>query len=106
MKLSNPGDIVLDCFAGSGTTLDVASQLSRKWIGIDNSPEAIATTLKRFHKGTEAMGDFVSERNGKKAKKNIRHLNDRERITRFSLYAAESQVADLTHIVTEWNSWQ
>lgn len=58
---SNPGDLVLDCFAGSGTTLAVASSLERRWIGIDNSTEAIATTLKRFAKGTEAMGDFVNK---------------------------------------------
>ncbi len=55
----NPGDLVLDCFAGSGTTLAVASQLNRRWIGIDSSVEAISTTLRRFAKGLEPMGDFV-----------------------------------------------
>ena len=45
---SNPGDLVLDSFSGSGTTLGVASELDRRWIGIDNSPEAIRTVLKRF----------------------------------------------------------
>jgi adenine-specific DNA-methyltransferase len=59
---SNPGDLVLDAFGGSGTTLAVASQLGRKWIGIDNSQEAIETMLKRFENGLERMGDFVSER--------------------------------------------
>lgn len=34
---SNPGDIVLDCFSGSGTTLSVAGSLGRNWIGIDDS---------------------------------------------------------------------
>ncbi len=58
---SNAGDLVLDCFSGSGTTLAVASQLGRRWIGIDNSPEAIATTLRRFAKGLEPMGDFVNK---------------------------------------------
>ena len=57
---SNPGDIVLDCFAGSGTTLAVASQLGRRWIGVDCSEEAIKTTLHRFEHGTERMGDFVN----------------------------------------------
>jgi adenine-specific DNA-methyltransferase len=32
---SNPGDIVLDCYAGSGTTLDVANELQRHWIGLE-----------------------------------------------------------------------
>jgi adenine-specific DNA-methyltransferase len=59
---SNEGDLVLDCFAGSGTTLAVASQLGRRWIGIDNSSEAIATILRRFTHGLEPMGDFVSEK--------------------------------------------
>ncbi|MCB5245823.1 MAG: site-specific DNA-methyltransferase [Candidatus Cloacimonadaceae bacterium] len=45
---SNPDDIVLDCFAGSGTTLVAAEQLSRRWIGIDNSNIAISTAKKRL----------------------------------------------------------
>jgi adenine-specific DNA-methyltransferase len=61
---SNKGDIVLDCFAGSGTTLGVAQQLGRKWIGIDNSSEAIDNILKRFFKGLEGMGDYVIGKNG------------------------------------------
>ena len=56
---SREGDLVLDCFAGSGTTLAGASQLGRRWIGTDNSSEAIATTLRRFAHGLEPMGDFV-----------------------------------------------
>ena len=57
---SNPGDLVLDCYCGSGTTMAIASELNRKWIGIDNSHQAIKTTLHRFVHGTEAMGDFVA----------------------------------------------
>ncbi|MBI3879326.1 MAG: site-specific DNA-methyltransferase [Verrucomicrobia bacterium] len=56
---SNAGDLVLDCFAGSGTTLEAAHRLGRRWIGVDNSPEAIRTILQRFAKGAEPMGDFV-----------------------------------------------
>jgi len=62
---SNPGDIVLDCFAGSGTTLSVASQNGRRWIGVDKSDEAIKTILKRLECGTEPMGDFVNDRKPK-----------------------------------------
>jgi len=58
---SNPGDIVMDCFSGSGTTLEVAHKFNRNWIGIDNSPIAIETTLKRFFHGTEKMGDYVQK---------------------------------------------
>lgn len=56
---SNPGDLVLDCFSGSGTTLAVAEMFGRCWIGMDRSNEAITATLQRFVKGTERMGDFV-----------------------------------------------
>lgn len=45
---SNPGDIVLDCFAGSGTTLVAAEQMGRCWIGIDNSRIAIDKALQRL----------------------------------------------------------
>lgn len=67
---SNKGDIVLDCFAGSGTTLGVAQQLGRKWIGIDNSSYAIDNILKRFFKGLEGMGDYVNKNSGLDSEKN------------------------------------
>jgi site-specific DNA-methyltransferase (adenine-specific) len=38
---SKPGDIVLDPFAGCGTTLVVAERERREWIGIDISPTAV-----------------------------------------------------------------
>lgn len=44
---SNLDSIVLDCFAGSGTTLVGATQLGRKWIGIDSSEVAIKTIMGR-----------------------------------------------------------
>ena len=46
---SHPGDLVLDCFAGSGTTLVAAEMTGRRWIGIDNSEVAIAACRKRLH---------------------------------------------------------
>ncbi len=45
---SNPGDIVLDAFCGSGTTAVAAEKLGRRWICIDISPVAIETTIKRI----------------------------------------------------------
>lgn len=62
---SKQGDIALDCFCGSGTTLAIASELKRNWIGIDNSLEAIKTTLNRFLKGSQPMGDYVNGRRSK-----------------------------------------
>ncbi len=45
---SNEGDMVLDPFCGSGTTLVAAQQLGRKWLGIDANPQAIAVAGKRL----------------------------------------------------------
>lgn len=45
---SDKSDIVLDCFAGSGTTGAVAEKLGRKWIMIDSSKLAIYTIQKRM----------------------------------------------------------
>ena len=46
---SNPGDIVLDCFAGSGTTLVAAEMHGRRWVAIDESEVAIEAIVKRLH---------------------------------------------------------
>ena len=56
---SNPGDLVLDPFAGSGTTLHAAHDLQRSWIGIDESLTAVKTILTRMRDGLFAMGDYV-----------------------------------------------
>ena len=45
---SNPGDLILDCFLGSGTTAAVAQKLGRRWIGCDINKGAIQTTAKRL----------------------------------------------------------
>ncbi len=45
---SQPGDLVLDAFAGSGTTLAVAEKLGRKWIGIDCGKLSIYTIQTRM----------------------------------------------------------
>jgi len=46
---SHPESIVLDCFCGSGTTLQSANIGSRRWIGIDQSEHAIKATITRLH---------------------------------------------------------
>ena len=45
---SNKNSIVLDCFAGSGTTLKAAHINERQWIGIDQSEEAIKTVISKL----------------------------------------------------------
>ncbi len=45
---SNEGDLILDGFVGSGTTLDAAAALKRHWIGIDSSDLAIQVCRDRL----------------------------------------------------------
>lgn len=45
---STPNSIVMDCFCGSGSTLQAANICKRRWIGIDMSELAIQTVLSRF----------------------------------------------------------
>ena len=45
---SNPGDLIFDCFMGSGTTQAVAMKLGRRFIGADINLGAVETTTKRL----------------------------------------------------------
>ncbi|HEX2714293.1 MAG TPA: site-specific DNA-methyltransferase [Candidatus Acidoferrales bacterium] len=59
---SEPGEFVLDCFIGSGTTAAVAQRLGRRWIGCDINKGAIQTTIKRLQTVMEEQVD--AEKNG------------------------------------------
>ncbi|HEY7023162.1 MAG TPA: DNA methyltransferase [Ktedonobacterales bacterium] len=61
---SNEGDLVLDCFCGSGTTAAVAEKLGRRWITADLGRFAIHTTRKRLL-GIENVSPFVVQNLGK-----------------------------------------
>jgi adenine-specific DNA-methyltransferase len=56
---SNPNSYVLDCFCGSGTTLKSAQLLGRRWIGIDQSEQAIKVSIEKL--GSIA-GDIFTEK--------------------------------------------
>ena len=57
---TDPGDLVIDCFLGSGTTAAAAHKMGRRWIGIERSAEtldkyAIPRLTKVIH-GDDPMG--------------------------------------------------
>jgi 16S rRNA G966 N2-methylase RsmD len=56
---SNEGDLVLDCFVGSGTTLVSAARLNRRWVGVDCGKLAIYTAQRRLI-ALPADGDAVT----------------------------------------------
>src|SRR5439155_19583104 len=58
---SNPGDLVLDPFGGSGTTLTVAKKLGRQWIGVELSPTYAAQTQARLDATREGQPLEVAE---------------------------------------------
>lgn len=57
---SNPGDLVFDCFMGSGTTQAVAMKLGRRFVGADINLGAIQITTKRLLQVAE---DLVAAKN-------------------------------------------
>ena len=116
---SNPGGLVLDCFAGSGTTLAVADDMQRSWIGIDNSIEALKTILHRFENGLQPMGDFIDKQTHPK-----RHDYDQQTLfdslrsntalsqspstsihrstSDFTLFVPSDSPIDVYEVVNEW----
>jgi DNA modification methylase len=65
---SNPGDVVLDPFAGSGTTLVAAERLDRAWIGVDRSMLAGSIALARVRQEVDTkrvhLEGFPADRAG------------------------------------------
>jgi adenine specific DNA methylase Mod len=61
---SNEGDLVLDCFCGSGTTAATAEKLNRRWITCDLGRFSIHTARKRFL-GITDIKPFVVQNLGK-----------------------------------------
>ena len=48
LSWTNPGDLVIDCFSGSGTTAVACERLGRRWIGIEISKEYCDIAVKRI----------------------------------------------------------
>lgn len=50
-RLTEPGDLVVDPFCGSGTVLAAAKAAGRKWLGVEIDPERAAVARKRLSEG-------------------------------------------------------
>jgi len=57
---TDPGDLVLDSFLGSGTTAAVAHKMGRRWIGIEMGHQAVSHCLPRLEKVVEGEQGGVS----------------------------------------------
>ena len=56
--LSQPDDLVLDCFIGSGTTAVAAIQERRRYLGFDVTPSYAVQAIKRCSETQVSLGDF------------------------------------------------
>ena len=59
LSSTNPGDIVLDPFFGTGTTGAVAKKLGRKWIGIEREDDYIAHATRRIERITASNAESL-----------------------------------------------
>lgn len=81
LSSSQPGDVVLDSFLGSGTTNAVAQKLGRRWIGCDVNKGAIQTTAKRLQTVMQAQ---AAEFDKEKQRKLVEAENLTPRVAQFS----------------------
>lgn len=82
---TNPGDLVLDPFGGSGTTFVVAELKGRKWIGCELGP--CDDILARFN---NLEGDISNLKNIRKSLNNLFPENVRKARESHGLWTAES----------------
>lgn len=60
---THSGDLVVDPYVGSGTTLAVAGKLGRRAIGIDASPTAISVARERLCQSGCSLSEYVTDTN-------------------------------------------
>ena len=73
-----PGDIVFDCFMGSGTTQAVAMKLGRRFLGADINLGAVQTTTKRLLKVASELGGKLQAENPLYLGFDVYNVNDYE----------------------------
>ncbi len=71
MAASNPGDIILDPFFGTGTTGAVARRLGRRFIGLERDPDYAAIARKRIAEITPLQAEDVTPKPSKRSEPRI-----------------------------------
>src|SRR5262245_37244213 len=71
LSSTNPGDVVLDPFFGSGTTGAVAKRLGRRFIGIERDPEYVRVARRRIEGVQEVDADAIIVTRSKKTEPRI-----------------------------------
>ncbi len=108
---SRPGDLVLDCFAGSGTTAVAAQRLGRRWIACDVNAGAIQVAARRLRNAmlehTPLSAGFAAWRIGDAApapqgdvRIRVTHHSDQATIT-VEAYA-NPLLADISPTLPDW----
>ena len=92
---SKPGDIVFDCFMGSGTTLNCAMKLGRRFIGADINLGAIQVSTARLIDTTKKM-DVFSEKAVESRDTYGEGLSDEEMTARLKLKKIETPLSEDT----------
>ena len=94
---SNPGDVVFDCFMGSGTTQAVAMKLGRRFIGADINLGAVETTTKRLleiQKNAE-QGESDLQREDTEAPKTVYTGFEVYNVNNYDIFRNPAQAKDL-----------
>ena len=96
LLFSDEEDTVLDCFNGVGTTTLVSSSLNRRFIGIENDPEYVRTSLER-HEILDAGGDPFARKIAKSTSsaKGYRKKRTRGQVQKRTLQMEVKRVADM-----------
>ena len=91
---SDRGDLVVDPFCGSGTTLHAARDLRRRYLGMDASFSAAKATLHRMRHGPEPMGDYVNKCTGEAEKQHLHSAREQQQQQSACNFITDSRIID------------
>jgi site-specific DNA-methyltransferase (adenine-specific) len=94
---SNPGDLVMDPFAGTFTTCAIAQRLNRRAIGIEQDLEYFKIGLRRLNLANEFQGEILKPKEKQYIRKNANGVRAEQKETPvFFNYEADQRIASKT----------